>query len=260
VLPSQAGTGPGGVALTVIDADAAQTVVDYILTLATRVFGTVESLRAATAAAFAAAAPDRPPRAALGALEPIAGGVLGRDSDPSQDRVMVGAGFVALPGALRDEGYWLEWWTDAMRRLAVETDPDAPAFRDYTLLPWFDAPRRTRRRHITGPYVDYLCTDEYTLTFTAPVVVGGRFVGVAGADVFACTVERRLTSLLHGLPEPAAIVNAQGRVVAGNEGAPVTGDLLRSVAAMWAQAPAAGAAGPRLHRCGDLPLAVAVGI
>ncbi len=248
--------------MTVIDADAAEAVVEYVVTLATHVFGTVESLRVATVDAFAAAAPDRPRRADLAPLKPIA-----VDALLPQDRLVVGAGFVAAPGALRDEDYWLEWWTgpqgrdSSVRRLAVETDPDAPAFRDYTRLPWFEVPRRTGRRHITGPYVDYLCTDEYTLTFTAPAVVAGRFVGVAGADVFARTAERRLTSLLAGLPWPAAIVNAQGRVVAGNEGAPVTGDLLRGVAAIWAQAPGGtGAGGPRLHRCGDLPLAVAIGI
>ena len=39
----------------------------------------------------------------------------------------------------------------------------------------------TGERAITGPYVDYLCTDQYTLTFTAPLVVDGRFLGVAGA-------------------------------------------------------------------------------
>ena len=28
-------------------------------------------------------------------------------------------------------------------------------------------------RHLTGPYVDYVCTDDYTVTITTPVTVGG---------------------------------------------------------------------------------------
>jgi hypothetical protein len=161
------------------------------------------------------------------------------------------------PGGLTDEGHWLEWWTaddGSVEPLAVESDPEAPGFRDYTRLPWFDVPRRTGQRHVTGPYVDYLCTDEYTLTFTSPVVVDGRFAGVAGADVFARTVELTLAALLDDVRQPTAIVNAQGRVVAGNEGAPVTGELLRDVVPLWTED------SPRLHRCADLPFAVAVGI
>jgi hypothetical protein len=243
--------------LTVIAADAAQVLVEQVLLLCGQVFGTVGTLQAATAAAFAGATRGRPHRSHLAPLGDLATGAL-----RSRDPLVVGAGFVAEPGALADEAYWLEWWTadaSAVSRLAVESDPEAPGFRDYTVLPWFAVPRRSGRRHVTGPYVDYLCTDEYTLTFTCPVVVEGRFVGVAGADVFARTVEIRLGALLDEVREPAAIVNAEGRVVAGNEGAPVTGELLRELLPLWDGEP--GPAGrTRLHRCGDLPFAVAVGI
>ena len=239
--------------------DAAQLLVERVVALCDDVFGTVESLRTATATAVADALPRRPQRGDLAAIETIAAAALLRP-----EGLVVGAGFVAEPGALRDETYWLEWWTypDAVQvlRLAVESDPDAPAFRDYTRLPWFQVPRRTGRRQVTGPYVDYLCTDEYTLTFTAPVVVAGRFAGVVGADVFARTVELRLGSLLGHVPEPAAIVNAQGRVVAGNEGAPVTGDLLREVVPLWDLPATPGGDHPRLYRCGDLPFALVVGV
>jgi hypothetical protein len=242
--------------VTVIAADAAHILVEQVILLCSQVFGAVESLQAATVAAFAGAARQRPRRAGLAALEALAAEALAH-----RDRLVVGAGFVVEPGALAGVGHWLEWWTaddGTAQRLAVESDPDAPGFRDYTRLPWFDVPRRTGRRHVTGPYVDYLCTDEYTLTFTAPVVVDGRFVGVAGADVFARTVELTLGSLLDDVRQPTAIVNAQGRVVAGNEGAPVTGDLLRDLVPLWTEQPTG--AGPRLYRCADLPFAVAVGI
>jgi hypothetical protein len=71
-------------------------------------------------------------------------------------------------------------------------------------------------------------------------------------------VELALDSLLDDVRQPTAIVNAQGRVVAGNEGAPVTGELLRDVVPLWTADAADGV--PRLYRCADLPFAVAVGI
>jgi hypothetical protein len=240
----------------VIAADAAHILVEQVILLCSQVFGAVESVQAATVAAFAGATRGRPRRTDLTALEPVAAKALTR-----RDRLVVGAGFIVEPGALTGAGHWLEWWTAddrGVQRLAFEADPEAPGFRDYTRLPWFDVPRRTGRRHVTGPYVDYLCTDEYTLTFTTPVVVDGGFVGVVGADVFARTVELALGSLLDNVRQPTVIVNAQGRVVAGNEGAPVTGDLRRDLLPLWTERAADGA--PRLYRCGDLPFAVAVGL
>jgi hypothetical protein len=242
--------------VTVIAAEAAQLLAHHVVLLCGQAFGTVEALQAATVAAFAGVRRGRPRRTDLSRLEAIAAEALVRP-----DPLVVGAGFVTEPGALAGAGHRLEWWTaddGSVQPLAVESDPEAPGFRDYTRLPWFDVPRRTGRRHVTGPYVDYLCTDEYTLTFTAPVVVDGRFVGVAGADVFARTVELALGWLLDDVRQPTAIVNAQGRVVAGNEGAPVTGELLRDVVPLWTDGAADGV--PRLYRCADLPFAVAVGV
>lgn len=55
-----------------------------------------------------------------------------------------------------------------------------------------------------------------------------------------------------------AIVLGLLHVVAGNEGAPVTGELLRDVVSLWTDDEADG--GTLLYRCGDLPFAVAVGV
>lgn len=150
------------------------------------------------------------------------------------DGAVAGAGFVSRPGLLSDAGYWLEWWTvgdDHHRavRLVVETDQTADGFRDYTVLPWYDVPQRTGQPHVAGPYVDYLCSDEYMLTFTAPVLRAGAFAGVVGADVPVRHVERLVVPLLRRLDVPAALVNAQGRVVAGNRPDLVVGHLLRDL-------------------------------
>ncbi len=183
---------------------------------------------------------------------------------------LVGAGLVVAPGVLADAGHWMQWWSrdgaGEPQRLRPELDPEEESFFDYTLLPWFAVPRDTGRRHVTGPYVDWLCTGEYTLTFTAPVSgthpeQGRCHLGVVGADIVAGWLERRLLPLLHRVDGPAALVNAEGRVVVANRPAPVTGAVVRQVdvAALWADAAATPAvAGAVLHRLPDLPLGVLV--
>nr|WP_284289210.1 cache domain-containing protein [Angustibacter aerolatus] len=189
------------------------------------------------------ARPDR--RAPTWASRPPRPGCSSRP--PSR---LVGAGYVAAPGVLADAPYRLEWWTadpDAptgpVEPLAVQTDPQADDFRDYTALPWYAGPAADHRPHLTGPYVDYLCTDEYTLTFTRPVLAGGRFVGVVGADLYVRTLEALVQPVLAGLARPATLLGATGRVVTSSAGW-VTGDLLRDVD------PGA------LLRCSTVPLAV----
>ena len=96
---------------------------------------------------------------------------------------------------------------------------------------------------ITGPYVDYLCTDQYTLTFTAPLTSGDRFLGVAGVDVLARWFEQHLFALVDergDLDEGCVVVNRAGRVVACPAGTWVTGDLIRELAARPPRRPRAG--------------------
>ena len=133
---------------------------------------------------------------------------------------LAGAGFVAETGVLHDAAYWLEWWTanpdvgiDSCRRLAADTDPSSVGFRDYTELPWFVAPRETGTIQVTGPYVDYVCTDQHTLTVTQPVVVASTFAGVVGVDLLAATVERLLGADLDTAAGVHVVVNRVGRVV-----------------------------------------------
>jgi hypothetical protein len=108
-------------------------------------------------------------------------------------------------------------------------------FRDYTRLAWFEGPRDSGERGITGPYVDYLCTDQYTLTFTAPLTsADGRFLGVAGVDVLARWFEQHLFRVVDeagDLDDESVVVNRAGRVVACPSGRWVTGDLIRDLAA-----------------------------
>lgn len=141
-----------------------------------------------------------------------------------------GAGFVAATGVLEDSPWWLEWYVrgddDAVERLQVPLDPSQHGFYDYTTTAWFREPEQHRHRVVTGPYVDYLCTEDQTLTFSQPVVVGDRFLGVAACDVPAVTVERDLVPTLRRLDQLTIVANPEGRVLCSNSGRFVCGDLL----------------------------------
>jgi len=163
------------------------------------------------------------------------------------DPPLTGAGVVVAPYVLKEDPYWLEWWQadpdnppTGTRQLAVDLNPDSVAFRDYTTLTWFEEPQRTGQRTITGPYVDYVCTDSCTLTFTAPLADADRFLGVAGVDVLARWFEQHLFSVVDAvgcLDDESVVVNRAGRVVACPGGSWVTGDLIRALGPERAQAP-----------------------
>ena len=170
-----------------------------------------------------------------------------------------GAGFVAAPRVLADAPWWLEWWvrepTGEPSRLVVDVDPDGQHFYDYTTLPWYRDPQRTGQRTVTGPYVDYLCTDEYTLTFTEVVRDGDTVLGVVGSDVDVGLFEAIALPSLRAVPCAATLINAHGRVIASNSPRRSGGSLVRDVdvPALWARSddPESGA---RLVRCGDFPI------
>ncbi|MFB6633553.1 cache domain-containing protein [Streptomyces sp. NPDC056362] len=172
-----------------------------------------------------------------------------------------GVGFVAAPGLLTDVPGRLEWWQrgpgGAVRPLLLDLDPRHSAYSDYTHWDWYTLPRETGRRAVAGPYVDYLCSDEYSLTLSAPVDVGGRFAGVAAADVYLRHFEAAVLPVLQRLPAPARLVNARGRVAASTDPAHLAGSLTRGpdFAAVLAGPPAEHRAdGLRLRPCGGTPL------
>jgi hypothetical protein len=151
----------------------------------------------------------------------------------------IGGGFVATPGFLADADWHLAWWlgdpnsglpgrsAPRIRRLFTTEDPTNDAFRDYTTLEWWRVPAATRSHHVTGPYVDYLCTDDYTLTLTAPVTYDTSMIGVVGADLYVTDVERAILPHLRAVAEPATLVNASGRVIVSTDPHLATGALLR---------------------------------
>lgn len=158
---------------------------------------------------------------------------------------LFGGGFVAAPGFLADHHLYLAWWQgEEQQLLAQSTVSGSGDPVDYSRVEWYRTPVETGRAHVTGPFVDYVCSDEYMLTTTLPVEVDGRIVGVVGADTLLDTFE----SLLLGAVREAGatVVNPAFRVVLSADPRVPTGRLV----------PAERRG--ELIRCGDLPLSVLV--
>ena len=154
---------------------------------------------AAESAARAARAGARQLRRAdFTVLRPLAADVL-----REQAGLVAGAGVVLAPAVAADAPRCIEWWwADAaarISRLRVDTDPGSAECYDYTTTEWYREPERTGRAAVAGPYVNFICTREYTFTLAVPVHDAGRFLGVAGADILAGHVERLV---LPGLRRP----------------------------------------------------------
>ncbi|MFI6602152.1 cache domain-containing protein [Nonomuraea sp. NPDC050536] len=162
-------------------------------------------------------------RSDLAALRPLLTSRLGV--------LIVGIGFIAAPGLLSDAPWYLEWWQEnssgAPAQLLRDLDPSSSAFYDYTHWDWYTGPQSGAERTICGPYVDYLCTDEYSLTFSVPVTLDGVFLGVAAADVFVRRFGASVVPVLRGIPGQAFLINGQGRVVASNTARWIAGSVYR---------------------------------
>ena len=158
--------------------------------------------------------------------------------------MLVGAGFIADGEIVRGRDVHFAWWlgpleanpvlgsTTEPTRLDLTTRGYTEYLRDFRALEWYRIPATTRHAHVTGPYVDHLCTCDYILTLTMPVHAGGRagesagagggggearMVGVVGADVAVRRLERELLAEFLDVPEPLALVNEDGRVVVSTE-------------------------------------------
>jgi Cache domain len=182
-----------------------------------RVLDSVITVGAAAAAIAAAARSAGRPlrRADLAALRDEAAAVLRRHAG-----LAAGAGVVLAPGTLADAPLCIEWWRAdegaGCQRLQVDLDPGSAEFFDYTTTEWYGTPRQTGRPSVAGPYVDYICTHQYTFTVSVPIMAAGRFAGVAGADILAGQVERLALDGLSALGRPAVLVGGNGRVIASN--------------------------------------------
>ena len=173
-----------------------------------------------------AAADGRPRRDDLEALRPTIFALLA-----GHRGLVTGAGVIVTPEVLADAPRWLEWWytgaRDAPEALRVNLDPEAPDFYDYTTADWYATPEETGQPRMSGPYVDYACTNEYAITMAVPVrTPDGTMLGVAAADVTVASLEKLIVPELIARGRPAALTSADGRVIASNSAAVIPGQRL----------------------------------
>ncbi len=149
----------------------------------------------------------------------------------SVDLPVYGAGFIAALDSLADARSHLAWWQGADRaKLVLASQSVNKELIDYSELEWYRVPQSTGHPHVAGPYVDYLCSDEYTITVAAPVDLDGEFAGVAGLDVLIDQVERDLLPRLRAFGDDISIVNGVGRVLLSTSARRETGDSIRGAA------------------------------
>ncbi len=143
------------------------------------------------------------------------------------------AGYVLAEGTLADRNRHLDWWhrtgSDNYEFLLLNLDPDAPDCYDYYSMEWFAAAVSGQRRFVSGPLIDLPCADVYIMTFSSPVVVDDRVLGVAGADVAVARFESEIMPPLRRLPVEAVLVNRERRVIASNDTTFTTGEKLPSL-------------------------------
>ena len=207
--------------MTVPDVDAGR-LAEVVTAAVERVFACVADLHDAALAA-------------LGAGEQAAGTGAADLEERARERLAaprqlaVGLGLVVAPRPDRDVR--LLWWQaepDSGRITALRPDlrPASLDFYDYPATEWFDVPRRTGHRHVVGPYVDVHGTGRYLLTLTAPVLAGGEFLGVVGADVPVNRFENHLLRALDPGVDAVVVLNDEGRVVLSTSPRWLVGDLL----------------------------------
>ncbi len=144
------------------------------------------------------------------------------------DLPVYGAGFIAALDSLADANSHLAWWQGPERaQLVLAAQSVNKEHIDYSELEWYRVPLATGLPHVAGPYVDYLCSDEYTITVAAPVHVDGEFVGAVALDLLIDRVERDLTPRLAAFGDDISIVNGVGRVLLSTSTARATGDTIR---------------------------------
>lgn len=144
------------------------------------------------------------------------------------DLPVYGSGFIAALDSLADANSHLAWWQGPERaQLVLASQSVNKEHIDYSELEWYRVPHATGKPHVAGPYVDYLCSDEYTITVAAPVHVEGEFVGAVALDLLIDRVERDLTPRLAAFGGDISIVNGVGRVLLSTSPARATGDTIR---------------------------------
>ncbi len=140
-----------------------------------------------------------------------------------------GTGVLTEIGVMPDHPYWIQWWQRTGVGPVADNhhvlDPSREDFYDYEMRDFVDIPRREHVPCAFGPYVDYGGVDDFALTITSPIMVGGRFYGVTCVDILVADLESWLSPLLAAAGE-SYLINSERRVIVSNSATHGAGDLM----------------------------------
>lgn len=146
---------------------------------------------------------------------------------------LCGTGVVLEPGELSDRELHLEWHshgTDGRPTpMMLNVNRQSERFYNYQNMPWFSIPRSSGLPWVYGPFVDLYGANTYILAFSVPILLNGRFIGAAVADVTMQDFERMLLSSLLRIGHDALVINGEGRVLAANTPDWSTGEMVRDM-------------------------------
>lgn len=95
-------------------------------------------------------------------------------------------------------------------------DPRRDDYYDYLDREYMANPREQGSACITGPFVDYGGTNDYTITVSSPIMHDSQFLGIVALDLLVSQFERGLAKTLARSMTPCAVVNEDSRVVVSN--------------------------------------------
>lgn len=174
----------------------------------------------------------------LGEAE-IADRVTALSDELATTEALVGLGFAAgrhTMAAGENYLFWLLKSSPGIRRLALNLQPGDPDQYDYHGSEWFSGAETQGTPSIYGPYLDYSGAGLLIHTAAVPISSGGTFVGVAGGDLLADTVEEQLSRLLRGIDGDALVVTRDRVVIAATGSRWLPGERLTAhpAAGRWA--------------------------
>lgn len=183
---------------------------------------------------------------------------LAFDALDSGDLPVYGAGFIPAKGSFDQVGA-LSWWQGTSKtQLTFTTSGDYKSDIDYYKMEWYRVPAKTHQRHVAGPYVDYLCSDDVTVTVALPLIVDDTFLGVSCVDVLVEAIEDHLLPRFTENPAEITVVNQFDRVLVSSNPSRATGEVMDSIRPEYAIEP--GLEKFRHHPCGVAPFSVVTNV
>ena len=125
-----------------------------------------------------------------------------------QNPYCTGAGFAShIHMKSKDHDYWmLEWWlkdNNAIKQALFEQDQGTQQRLDFRTFEWFHKTHQHNTTYIHGPYVDYICNTDYTITSAHAVSVMALRRRAGALEAREAAV-RDAHARVHGLDRGAA--------------------------------------------------------